>query len=163
MSRKMIDYQVENGKISTIDGYKVGGGDDIEPTKFGIITVSSNSTANIKAGDYTEGDTIPYAISKQISQNLRREQKPLAHASTPIILTVNTDPAYTVYKVGTALFSIEPIINKFEVSLGATGDSIFISTSYSAICIKAGTVAASDTFQLRARVRVLLHNAQYIS
>lgn len=24
MSRKMIDYQVENGKISTIDGYKVG-------------------------------------------------------------------------------------------------------------------------------------------
>ena len=27
MSRKMIGYQVENGKISTIDGYKVGGGD----------------------------------------------------------------------------------------------------------------------------------------
>ena len=25
MSRKMIDYQVENGKISTIDGYSVGG------------------------------------------------------------------------------------------------------------------------------------------
>lgn len=25
MSRKMIDYQVDNGKISTIDGYKVGG------------------------------------------------------------------------------------------------------------------------------------------
>ena len=28
MSRKMIDYQVENGKIKSIDGYKVGGGDD---------------------------------------------------------------------------------------------------------------------------------------
>ena len=26
MSRKMIDYQVEGNKISTIDGYKVGGG-----------------------------------------------------------------------------------------------------------------------------------------
>ena len=25
MSRKMIDYQVEDGKISSIDGYKVGG------------------------------------------------------------------------------------------------------------------------------------------
>ena len=27
MSRKMIDYQVEGNKISTIDGYKVGGGE----------------------------------------------------------------------------------------------------------------------------------------
>ena len=27
MSRKMIDYQVEGDKISTIDGYKVGGGE----------------------------------------------------------------------------------------------------------------------------------------
>lgn len=26
MSRKMIDYKVENGKITSIDGYKVGGG-----------------------------------------------------------------------------------------------------------------------------------------
>ena len=28
MSRKMIDYQVEGNKISTIDGYKVGGDDN---------------------------------------------------------------------------------------------------------------------------------------
>ena len=30
MSRKMIDYQVEGNKISTIDGYKVGGVDEEE-------------------------------------------------------------------------------------------------------------------------------------
>ena len=30
MSRKMIDYQVDNGKISTIDGYNVGGVDEEE-------------------------------------------------------------------------------------------------------------------------------------
>ena len=29
MSRKMIDYQVEDGKIKSIDGYKVGGGDEL--------------------------------------------------------------------------------------------------------------------------------------
>lgn len=29
MSRKMIDYQVEGGKITSIDGYKVGGGDEL--------------------------------------------------------------------------------------------------------------------------------------
>ena len=26
MSRKMIDYKVEGGKITSIDGYEVGGG-----------------------------------------------------------------------------------------------------------------------------------------
>ena len=26
MSRKMIDYKVENGKIVSIDGYELGGG-----------------------------------------------------------------------------------------------------------------------------------------
>ena len=26
MSRKMIDYKVENGKITSIDGYELGGG-----------------------------------------------------------------------------------------------------------------------------------------
>ena len=163
MSRKMIDYQVENGKISTIDGYKVGGGDDIEPTKFSVIAISSNSTAKIKEGSYTEGDTIPYAISKQMYTNVYGEQKALMMKSKPILLTVNTDPAYTVYKIGTALFSIEPITNGIELNPGATNDDIFASVSFSAICIKAGTVAASDSFQLRTRIRVLLHNAQYIS
>ena len=30
MSRKMIDYKVENGKITSIDGYEVGGGTAVE-------------------------------------------------------------------------------------------------------------------------------------
>ena len=29
MSRKMIDYKVEEGKITSIDGYKVGGGEEL--------------------------------------------------------------------------------------------------------------------------------------
>ena len=163
MSRKMIEYEVENGKISTIDGYKVGA--DIEPTKFSVITVFGNNNVSIKAGDYTEGQTIPYAISKQIYADIYdKEQKALLKATQkPILLTINTDPAYTVYKIGTAMFSIEPIIDSIDVSKGATDDSIFVNTNYSAICIKAGTVSASDTFQLRARARVLLHNAKYIS
>ena len=162
MSRKMIDYQVENGKITSIDGYKVGA--DIEPTKFSVLTIAGNGSASIKAGNYTEGDTIPYAISKQISENVSgKEKKELLIASKPIVLSVNNDPAYTVYKVGTAMFSIEPIINKIELSVGADNASIFANISYSVVCIKAGTVSASDNFQLRARIRVLLHNAQYIS
>ena len=40
MSRKMIDYQVENGKIKSIDGYKVGGD---ELTGSAIMGVSKDS------------------------------------------------------------------------------------------------------------------------
>ena len=40
MSRKMIDYQVEGNKISTIDGYKVGGD---ELTGAAIMGVSKDS------------------------------------------------------------------------------------------------------------------------
>lgn len=162
MSRKMIDYQVENGKISTIDGYKVGA--DIEPTKFSVITIFGNNTVSIKAGDYTEGQTIPYAISEQIYADIYdEEQKALLKASKPILLSVNTDPAYTVYKIGTAMFSIEPIIDNFELSVSASSDTIYVNTKYSVVCIKAGTVSASDNFVLRARARVLLLNAKYIS
>ena len=34
MSRKMIDYQVEEGKITSIDGYEVGGGDELTGQKL---------------------------------------------------------------------------------------------------------------------------------
>lgn len=160
----MIDYKVEEGKITSIDGYKVGGRDDVEPTKFSVITVGGNNTFKIAAGNYTEGDEIPYVIYKQIYRNIRdAEKKELLYASTPILLSINTDPAYTVYKVGTAMFSIEPIINEFSINVDNTDDSLNIIMKYSAICIKAGTVAASDTFELRTRARVLLHNAKYIS
>ena len=43
MSRKMIDYQVENGKISTIDGYKVGGGDELTGNALMGITKDSDT------------------------------------------------------------------------------------------------------------------------
>ena len=41
MSRKMIDYQVEEGKITSIDGYKVGGGDELTGQKLFDTTTNS--------------------------------------------------------------------------------------------------------------------------
>ena len=49
MSRKMIDYKVENGTITSIDGYEVGGG------KAKIVTVKQSDLE--KAGydtDFTD-------------------------------------------------------------------------------------------------------------
>ena len=60
MSRKMIDYQVEEGKITSIDGYKVGGDEltgqklfDTTADSANIIrTVKSNGKLNLKLKVY---------------------------------------------------------------------------------------------------------------
>ena len=75
MSRKMIDYQVEEGKITSIDGYKVGGDTLVPGDKSIAITKnekgentiiaksllkykSYNKRITIKAGTYHAGDSI---------------------------------------------------------------------------------------------------------
>ena len=50
MSRKMIDYQVENGKIKSIDGYKVGGGGD----ELHFKTISGEKTIFHSPSDENE-------------------------------------------------------------------------------------------------------------
>lgn len=62
MSRKMIDYQVEGNKISTIDGYKVGGG---ELTGEAIMGVSKDSKTIVRKLD-TDGKVI-FATNKPIT------------------------------------------------------------------------------------------------
>ena len=68
MSRKMIDYQVEGNKISTIDGYKVGGD---ELTGAAIMGVSKDSDSITRTLD-TDGKVkfnnvnIPQVDTKQI-------------------------------------------------------------------------------------------------
>ena len=42
MSRKMIDYQIESGKIKSIDGYKVGGDELHFKTISGEKTIYHN-------------------------------------------------------------------------------------------------------------------------
>ena len=52
MSRKMIDYKVENGKITSIDGYNVGGGDAVT----GQVLLDNITKA-------TPNDGFPYSLS----------------------------------------------------------------------------------------------------
>ena len=47
MSRKMIDYQVEGNKISTIDGYKVGGDELTGDALMGITKDSTTITRTL--------------------------------------------------------------------------------------------------------------------
>ena len=70
MSRKMIDYQVEEGKITSIDGYKVGGD---ELTGAAIMGVSKDSDTITRALDVdgkvkfdTKGDKTTFEIKYDI-------------------------------------------------------------------------------------------------
>ena len=59
MSRKMIDYKVENGTITSIDGYEVGGGTAVEANPQGEATQQlekikiDNIAYNIAGGNYS--------------------------------------------------------------------------------------------------------------
>ena len=58
MSRKMIDYKVENGTITSIDGYEVGGG------KAKIVTVKQS---DLEKGNYQTDNT---DILNELKQDL---------------------------------------------------------------------------------------------
>ena len=54
MSRKMIDYQAEGGKIKSIDGYKVGGDFSVKVEK-----IESRTSGSASASMYPYWDTTP--------------------------------------------------------------------------------------------------------
>ena len=62
MSRKMIDYQVEGNKISTIDGYKVGGGDENALT---IIDYPTNGKLTDEQFNMIKANPGKYVIRKK--------------------------------------------------------------------------------------------------
>ena len=90
MSRKMIDYKVENGTITSIDGYEVGGGGTaveanpqeeatqqlekikIDNISYNIAGGSSNERKLVINTNYsrTENISTEYSISEDIYQKL---------------------------------------------------------------------------------------------
>ena len=62
MSRKMIDYQVEDGKIKSIDGYEVGGGDENALT---IIEYPTNGKLTDEQFNMIKANPSKYVIRKK--------------------------------------------------------------------------------------------------
>ena len=65
MSRKMIDYQVEGNKISTIDGYKVGGDELTGDALMGITKDSTTITRTLDTDGKVKFDTKGDITTKQ--------------------------------------------------------------------------------------------------
>lgn len=62
MSRKMIDYKVENGTITSIDGYEVGG------SKAKVVTVKQSDLE--KANSYTDNTDILNELKKDLENTV---------------------------------------------------------------------------------------------
>ena len=110
MSRKMIDYQVENGKISTIDGYSVGGGDELTGQKLLDATTNSVEIDRAVSTDNKLKLTLhKYTITPKSWNNI--------HVDISKIVVDNKIPKFS----------------QFSLSLGSTawgGDAKGILTEY---------------------------------
>lgn len=84
MSRKMIDYQVENGKISTIDGYKVGGNNN----KRIKLTYTPQF---LDYENYQQGATVEVGKSfKTVRQYMSENELPMVNSKSSITHTNGT-------------------------------------------------------------------------
>ena len=132
MSRKMIDYKVEGNKISTIDGYKVGGGDELTAGKN--ITISDNNIISAKGVDTANPDSEGmggiviqakhYAVGDKLSVGLNL-------ASYPDRLYIPASaPDFDVIKVDNVVFITTYTYNRSQRRMYAN-----------LICIKEGDVS----------------------
>ena len=81
MSRKMIDYQVEGNKISTIDGYKVGGDELTGDALMGITKDSTTITRTLDTDGKVKFDAKDKLTFKTYSVYMTRPSTSLDNAA----------------------------------------------------------------------------------
>ena len=97
MSRKMIEYEVADGKIKSIDGYKVGGGDEL--TGEALMNATKDSKTITRKLD-TDGK-ITFATNKPITI----AQSYNNNASMSVALSNIADSAHVVKANSTIIIS----------------------------------------------------------
>lgn len=156
MSRKMIDYQVENGKISTIDGYKVGGGEDKLTPGPGIQISEDNVISSeviftereIQIDDYYPekayniGDT--YDPSTSIDDN------------DAVIVGAQISQLTSLINVGGESGPTFSAAVHYSVGFKGSKQRVYIKLT----CIKAGTISTTISFKAYLYL-TLIKNANY--
>lgn len=99
MSRKMIDYQVEGGKITSIDGYEVGGGDEL--TGEAIMGVTKDSKTIVRTLD-TDGKVTfktnkPITIAQSYNNNVSMNVALSTIADSAHVVKANSNIIISTY------------------------------------------------------------------
>ena len=87
MSRKMIDYKVENGKISTIDGYNVGGDELHFKTIYVCTTSPYSANTDENAKSLTDGTWFAVrSASVDLTRILTSEEQEIIRKAKQLIV-----------------------------------------------------------------------------
>lgn len=167
MSRKMIDYQVENGKIKSIDGYNVGGDELTGAAIMGVSKDSNTVTRTLDTDgkvkfDAKGGKTVCTSENADKSFNLVAKEytltsgviygpaiyeeyeydKPVVYIPSLILMNNVESPqlSYTIEPEG----ETGP---RFQLSFGSSNRNHNASISTRCICTRAGTLTTSHTIK----------------
>lgn len=99
MSRKMIDYKVEEGKITSIDGYSVGGGDEL--TGADIMNATKDSKTITRKLD-TDGKVMfatnkPITIEQLYNNNVEMRVGLSAISDNAHVVKANSNIVFSTY------------------------------------------------------------------
>lgn len=167
MSRKMIDYQVEGNKISTIDGYKVGGDELTGDALMGITKDSATITRTLDTDrkvkfDAKSGKTVCTSENADESFNLVAKEytlnsgavygpaiyehyeygKPVVYIPNFILMNNIESPqlSYTIEPEG----ETGP---RFQLSFGSSNRNSNASIPTYCICTRPGTLTTTHTIR----------------
>ena len=169
MSRKMIDYQVENGKIKSIDGYSVGGD---ELTGAAIMGVSKDSDTITRTLDVdgkvkfdTKGDKTTFEIKYDKERGISLSAK--AYTLNELIMGAGPYEQYTDDKPimyipyyvnidridsNRLVYLVEPEGStgpQFQLTIGNSFRNYNASISVSCVCTRAGTLSSAHSIKYK--------------
>ena len=107
MSRKMIDYQVEGNKISTIDGYKVGGDELTGEAIMGVSKDSDTITRTLDVDGKVKFDAKSGGNERVFIPNSGTIEPRTWEANVPVEISMTLD--YRTPGYGDKVNYIEPV------------------------------------------------------
>ena len=164
MSRKMIDYQVENGKIKSIDGYEVGGGG--EELRFKTIPICVN--ADYRPQDQEEltkfsDGTWETSLSQtfELSNSVSAEDiEIIKRAKLSIVIPTNGKTNYG--DTPTGIIITEPIDNDIShpesqgYKIVEVRGKYYLSARYLSHVIKAANTTSYSPIYLKIACRIVV-------
>ena len=153
MSRKMIDYKVEDGKITSIDGYEVGGGGGgsytVNPkiTKSNITSDGSNTRPNWSGS--RPGANVSYEVGRAFTVYFSKDYSGIQVENNQILIPLSTSGTVSDDNQIMTLGNVTLLLTEIGVDtrVRKTGNQYYITTNnyLKYTVIKAGTTGDTIT------------------
>lgn len=155
MSRKMIDYKVEDGKITSIDGYEVGGGGSEESYTVAVtnVTLKSSMFAITTNTRWVDGASLQPNTAYEVGDIVKIECKGIFQSANlettnkifvPVSLDVNVTASKSRLQFGTVILVLTHATS--ELNCSSSDNKIYdinCNNTLTYAVVKAGTTSDS--------------------